>query len=280
MVEPIAVNFENVRDILAQSQQQLVLFAFWSERSEQSKQQLQLCHSVCREYPEQLLLASVNCDQDQELAMQFGVRSLPTVMFIQQGQPVDGFAGLETEAQLRQRLQPYLPAPEALLLAQAEPLLAAQQWAEAYPLLQQAQQLAPEQPMIRKALALCAASLGQLELAKALIGSILLADQDALYQQVLAVLELAEKAADTPEIRALEAALAANPTDLLLHQQLAVQYQQANRPADALALLFKVLQQDLSFGESKKLFLDILAVLPKGDALAGSYRRKLYSLLY
>ncbi len=280
MVEPIAVNFDNVRDILAQSQQQLVLFAFWSERSEPSKQQLQQCHNVCRDYPEQLVLASVNCDLDQELAMQFGVRSLPTVMFIQQGQPVDGFAGLETEAQLRQRLQPYLPAPEALLLAQAEPLLAAQQWAEAYPLLQQAQQLAPEQPMIRKALALCAASLGQLELAKELIGSILLADQDALYQQVLAVLELAEKAADTPEIRALEAALAANPTDLLLHQQLAVQYQQANRPADALALLFKVLQQDLSFGESKALLLDILAVLPKGDALAGAYRRKLYSLLY
>lgn len=279
-MEPIAVSFDNVRELLAQSQHKLVLFVFWSERSEQSKQQLQGCHTVCRDYPEQLLLASVNCDQDQELAMQFGVRSLPTVMLIQQGQPVDGFAGLETEAQLRQRLQPYLPAPEALLLAQAEPLLAQQQWAEAYPLLQQAQQLAPEQPMIRKALALCAASLGQLELAKSLIGTVLLADQDALYHQVLAVLELAEKAADTPEIRALEAALAANPTDLLLHQQLAVQYQQANRPADALALLFKVLQQDLNFGESKALFLDILAVLPKGDALAGTYRRKLYSLLY
>jgi putative thioredoxin len=222
----------------------------------------------------------VNCDADQQLAMQFGVRSLPTVMFIQHGQPVDGFAGVESEEQIRQRLQPYLPAPEAVLLSQAEPLLSEQKWADAYPILQQAYQIAPEQPMVKKALALCAASLGQLALAKELIATILLADQDGLYQQVLAVIELAEKAADSPEIRALETALQQEPTRLDLHQQLAVQYQQANRPADALALLFKVLQQDLNYGESKALFLDILAVLPKGDPLAGTYRRKLYSLLY
>ncbi len=276
----VAAGFENVRDLLALSQQKLVIFAFWSERAEQSKMLLQVLSAISTAYPEQLVLATVNCDLEQELAMQFGVRSVPTTLFIQNGQPVDGFAGAENEAQIRQRLQPYLPKADDLLLQQAEPLLAAQQWAEAYPLLAQAQQMAPERADIRKMLAYCAASLGKIDEAKQLISTVLLADQDGLYQQVLALIELAEQAADSPEIRALEQQLATEPDNLLLCQQLAVQYQQANRVADALALLYKILQQDLNFGESKKLMLDMLAVQPKGDALTATYRRKLYSLLY
>lgn len=280
MLNLVDVSFENVREMLELSQRKLVVFAFWSERSEPSKQLLQTLSAIIQEHPQHVVLAKVNCDLDQELAMQFGVRSLPTTMLIQNGQPVDGFAGAETDTQIRQRLQPYLPAPEEVLLQQAQPLLEAQQWTEAYPLLKQAQQVAPQRADICKLLALCAASTGQLEQAKTLLSTVLLADQDSVYQQVLAVIELAEQAADSPEIRALEAKLAATPDDLLLKQQLAVQYQQVQRSSDALALLFSILQQDLNFGESKKLFLDILAVLPKGDTLAGTYRRKLYSLLY
>ena len=59
-----------------------------------------------------------------------------------------------------------------------------------------------------------------------------------------------------------------------------MQYQAAQRSEDALALLLGILQQDLNYGDSKKLYLDILAALPKGDAVASQYRRKLYSLLY
>ena len=51
-------------------------------------------------------------------------------------------------------------------------------------------------------------------------------------------------------------------------------------PEEALALLLSILQQDLNYGSSKKLYLDILAALPKGDSVASQYRRKLYSLLY
>src|SRR5690606_39555660 len=65
-------------------------------------------------------LARVDCDKEPDLAMQFGVQSLPTVMLIKQGRPVDGFAGVETEQAIRDKLAPYLPKPEDELLAQAE----------------------------------------------------------------------------------------------------------------------------------------------------------------
>ena len=281
MQQPIVdVTINNAREVLDASMQKLVLFQFWSARSEGCKQLSPILQRIVQQYPQQLLLARVDCDQEPDLAMQFGVQSLPTVMMIKQGRPVDGFAGVETEQAILAKLAAYLPKPEDELLSQAETLLAAQDFAAAYPLLKQALTLAPERSEIKLWLADTAISLGQLSQAETLLGEIKLAQQDALYKTVLAKLELAKEAADTPEIQALEAALSAQPANNELKEPLALQYQAVQRSEEALALLFSILQQDLNFGSSKKMYLDILAALPKGDSVASQYRRKLYSLLY
>lgn len=281
MHQPIIdVSINNAREVLDASMQKLVLFQFWSARSEGCKQLSPVLERIVQQYPQQLLLARVDCDKEQDLAMQFGVQSLPTVMMIKQGLPVDGFAGVETEQAIRDKLAAYLPKPEDDLLAQAEQLLAKQDYTAAYPLLKEALSLAPERTEIKLWLADTAVSLGQLPQAETLLSEVKLADQDALYKSVVAKLELAKEAADTPEIKALETALAAEPASNELKEKLAIQYQAVQRSEEALALLLSILQQDLNYGSSKKLYLDILAALPKGDSVATQYRRKLYSLLY
>lgn len=277
-IKPVSI--ENVRELLEQSFTQPVLFYFYSERSPACLNLGPVLQRIAQSYPDALTLAVVDCDQEQQLAAHFGVRSVPTVLFIKEGQPVDGFAGEEPEQAILQRLSAFLPKPEDMLLQQAMPLLEQQNWTEAYPLLKQANELAVERVDIRLHLALVQVELGQLEAAEKALATVLMADQDALYQSVKARLELAQQAADSPEIKALEQALAAEPTNKELQQQLAVQYHQVQRSAEALALLYEILKQDLNFGEAKKLYLDILATLPKGEPLASSYRRKLYSLLY
>jgi len=274
------VSMENARAVLEASMQKLVLFQFWSARSEGCKQLTPVLEKIVRQYSEHLLLARVDCDQQPDLAMQFGVQSLPTVMFVQQGRPVDGFAGVETEQAILEKLAAHLPKPEDELLRQAQEKIALQQYAEAYPLLKQAAQLAPERVEITLWLADVSVSLGQLSQAESLLQTVRLADQDSLYKTVLAKLQLAQEAADTPEIKALESALQTEPDNNNLKEQLAVQYQAVQRSEEALALLLSILQQDLNFSDSKKLYLDILASLPQGDPLASQYRRKLYSLLY
>jgi len=277
-IKPVTI--ENVRELLELSFAQPVLFYFYSERSPACLNLGPVLQRIAQSYPEALTLAVVDCDQEQQLAAHFGVRSVPTVLFIKEGQPVDGFAGEEPEQAILQRLSAFLPKPEDQLLQQAMPLLEQQNWTEAYPLLKQANELASERVDIRLQLALVQVELGQLEAAEKALSTILMADQDALYHSVKARLELAQQAADSPEIKALEQALATDPDNKELQQQLAVQYHQVQRSAEALALLFEILKQDLNFGEAKKLYLDILATLPKGEPLASSYRRKLYSLLY
>lgn len=281
MLNPIVdVSLMNAREVLDRSMQQLVIFQFWSARSALCQQLSPILEKIVAQHPQQLCLAKVDCDQQHDLAMQFGVQSLPTVMFIKDGRPVDGFAGAETEEQILARLSAYLPKPEDELLTRAQAFLAAGDLAQAYPLLAEAQLLAPERVEIKLYLADAAIGLGQLGQAEKLLAEVKLADQDAFYKSVLAKLELAQQAGNTPEIQALEAKLAITPDDQSLKEQLAVQYQAVLRSEDALALLLQILQVDLNFGQSKKLFLDILAALPKGDPLASQYRRKLYALLY
>ena len=110
----------------------------------------------------------------------------------------------------------------------------------------------------------------------------MMVDQDSDYQALLAKLELAEQAENSPEIQALEIQLKATPDDINVSQQLAAQYSQVNRQEDALTILFRLVQAgDVDTKErSKELFLDVLKALPDGDPLAAKFRRKLYTLMY
>ena len=87
-------------------------------------------------------------------------------------------------------------------------------------------------------------------------------------------------AADTPEIRNLQAAVKENPDDLQLKVDLAIQLHQANKADEALPLLFGVLKQELSFGDARKVMLDMIGALADGDPLKSEFRRKVYGLLY
>ena len=114
------------------------------------------------------------------------------------------------------------------------------------------------------------------------LDKVMLKDQDSLYQSLIAKLELHQQAADTPEIRALEEAHSANPSDFSVSYQLALQYNQVSRDEEALTLLLEILRRDLNYddGAVKKSMLDILSALGQENPITGTFRRKLYTLLY
>ncbi|AEY01040.1 thioredoxin domain-containing protein [Oceanimonas sp. GK1] len=215
--------------------------------------------------------------QLQSLAVQLGLQALPALVAFKGGQPVDILEGPQDEAALKGFLQPYQPNQAELLLDQAKQMLGLDPQA-AYDLLQQARAL-DDTPAIRLTLAETALALNKLEETRQLLDTIGMADQDAQYQHVLARLELAQEAADSPELRELEQRLAAAPEDLGLKEELAVQYFQAGRQEEALQLLTEILQKDLSFGDARKHLLDMLTSMG-ADPVASRYRRKLYSMLY
>lgn len=277
----VELTVENFRELIAEtSQEKLVVVGFWVEGDEASTSQMNALKTVMSAYPEHAVVASCECSQDQRIAMQFGIQSIPAVIVVQNAKPIDGFVGDMTEEQLREKLAPHLPSVEQLLMQQAKELMAQDNLNDAYQLALQAFQAANENPETKLLLAELSIDLGKVEDAEQLIQSIGLADQQGDYSRLVSKLELAKQASNSPELSNLEDEVANNPDDFGLRVQFAIKLHEAKRNEEALDNLFAVLRKDLAFDTAKQRYLDIINDLPKGDPLAAKYRSKLFSLMY
>lgn len=278
IVDLTVENFQQV--IVEVSREKVVLLEFWAHGYEPCQEIQPVLARIAGDYPDSLLLARVDCERQQEVAAQFGIRNLPTVMVVKDAQPVDGFAGIQPEIEIRAMLGKYLPNPEDEYLAKAAELIAGGDYNGAFPLAKQAFDINPDNIDSKYLYIDCLIETGAVAVAKGLLADIKLVDQDQRYHTLQSKVELAEQAADTPEIRALQEQAEANPDDLQVKVDLAIAMYQVQRYEEALALLHGVLLKDFGFGEAKKLILDIINALPDGDSLKSLYRRKVYSLMY
>ncbi|MEW5248749.1 thioredoxin [Microbulbifer discodermiae] len=279
----VEVTAESAQQLLIdESMKRPVVVDFWADWCEPCKQLMPVMEKLANEYAGQFLLAKVNADSEQMLAAQLGVRSLPTVMVLKDGQPVDGFAGVQPESEIREILDKYLPKPWDIKLQQAQALVSENRLDEAMPLLRQAYSESSEREDIAKQFAAVLLEQNRIAEAETVLGKILLADQDSDYQQLMAQLELKQQAAESPEIKALQQALEADPEDFDSAYQLAVQYSQNHRSEEALELLLNILRSDINYadGAARQAFLDMVKSLGPGDPVAARYQRKLMTLLY
>lgn len=271
-----------VQLLIEESNNRPVVVDFWADWCEPCKVLMPLLEKIANEYNGAFLLAKVNADEQQGIVQQFGVRSLPTVMVIQNGQPVDGFTGAQPENAVREMLEKFLPKPWDGLLLMAQESMEKGDFAAALTPLRQAWEDSGQQYDITVAYVHCLIESLRLDEAEKILDGIRLADRDAAHEQLSAQLEIKREAAKSPEITALEAKLAEDPSNLDVRHQLAVQYTNSGQFKNALDNLLAILQEDLNHGDgsTKKALLDTIFSLGKGDPLAAEYQRKLYSLLY
>ncbi len=150
-------------DVVDTSMRVLVLVDLWAEWCQPCKQLTPILEKVVAEFGGAVVLARVDVDANPRISQAFGVQSLPTVVAVAAGQPVDAFSGAQPETQIRswvqglvEALQDKLPgmaaASTAGVEAPAEPdplLLAAEAAVEAGDLdaaIEAYQQLAAADP--------------------------------------------------------------------------------------------------------------------------------------
>ncbi|OKP04429.1 co-chaperone YbbN [Xenorhabdus eapokensis] len=272
----------NIAQVVQHSLNQLVVFYFWSPQDLHCHELETTLDKIAHEYAGQFVLAKVNCDQFPHLAAQFGVHGLPTVLFVQEARPVQGFEGVQTDGAIRKIFATLLPQMEKSPLEQVNELLVEGKAQEALPLLKEIHQANPQDTEITLLLAQVNLSLNHLEEAQKIVDTIPLEAQDERYHELLEYLKSQKEAADSPEIRQLQQELATQPENAELAVQLASKLHEVGRNEEALELLFSFLKKDLSAadGAVKKTMMDILSALGTGDTLASKYRRHVYSLLY
>ncbi|MBL4822535.1 MAG: tetratricopeptide repeat protein [Colwellia sp.] len=279
----IAINLENFQQVvLEESKNKLVLIAFWAEQVPESMQLRDILAAKVQPFSEQIQMTTLDCQSQQQIAQQFAIQGLPTAILLKDGQPLDGISGPQTDDSIATFLDKHLPKAQDILLAQAQAALTDNNLPEAQSAINQAYQFDAERADIKLVLIDVNIQTGNTDEAQGLLDTIMMVDQDSYYQALMAKLELAKQAANSPEIQALEAQLTSKPDDIEITHQLAAQYSQVNRHEEALTLLFRLVQAgDADTKErSKELFLDVLKALPDGDVIATKFRRKLYTLMY
>jgi putative thioredoxin len=259
-----------------------VVVDFWADWCAPCKQLMPLLEKLADEYAGAFLLAKINADEQQGISGQLGVRSLPTVMVFKDGQPVDGFAGAQPETAVRELLQKHLPSPWDAKVAEATELLDQGDTAGAVGLLRSAWEESNKLLEITLAYAGALLEANRLDDSEAVLNEVRLVDRDALHEQLMAQIELKRVAGKSPEIAALEAELLADEANHAVRIKLAVQLTTDAHHRDALDHLLTVLRADRDWnnGEAKRLYLDTIASIGKGDPLAAEYQRKLFSILY
>src|SRR6187402_811784 len=275
----VDISFDQAQQFLIdESFNRPVIIDFWADWCAPCKSLMPILEKIATEYAGAFLLAKVNADDQQMISSQFGVRSLPTVMIMQNGQPIDGFNGALPEVQVRELLAKYLPKLWEAPLNQAQVLMTAGNFTDALPLLRQVHDASKQLANIALLMAQCHLELNRIDNAEAILSTIKMADQDAHYEQLMAQVVLKKQAAKTPQLTALEAAYTNAPQDLTVRYQLALQYHQEDQHRPALEHLLEIIRTERNFaeGEARKTFTAIIAALGKADPLAIEFQRKLF----
>jgi len=276
-------NFE--AEVLNASFDQPVLVDFWATWCEPCKTLGPLIEKVVGEYNGAIKLAKVDCDKEQQLAAMFGVRSIPTVVLVREGQLVDGFTGALPEAQLREFLarhvQPGEPIDEDFVEEDlAPPVVETPEQAIAR--IQQDMAKEPDRAELKLDLALAQMRVGNASAAQAELDSLpanLASDDRA--RRLRGQLEFAHALKDAPSAAELQQRIAKDPADHAARDLLGLRLLLDGDPAGGLDQLLSVLKADRNWndGQAKKHLVAAFNVLDDAE-LVGTYRRKMSSLLF
>ncbi|MDR2838318.1 MAG: tetratricopeptide repeat protein [Azonexus sp.] len=277
------VSLEEFQDkVLLPAQTVPVLVDFWAPWCEPCKVLKPMLEKLAAEYAGRFLLAKVNADENPELTQHFGVRSIPSVKALFQGQLVDEFNGALPESQLRAFIDRIAlpPGPNAVSPREIAAGLAADgQLDAALGVLVEASRAAPDDEAIRLDAIDLLLQLGRNDEAQQLLAVEYTQEADRA-AALRARLALAAGAAD---IAPLAARLAANPDDHATRLELSRAYAAQNRVREALEAALEVVRRDRFFddGAGRKALLQLFAALAgeQYDDLIREFRRKLAAAL-
>jgi len=277
------LNFE--AEVIRASLTTPVLVDFWAAWCGPCKSLTPILEKVVASYNGAVRLAKVDTDAEMQLAAAFGVRSLPTVVLVKDGQMVDGFMGALPESAVREFLQRHIVAnaPEEQKDTEAAPAPAEAEPPErAIARLQQEIAAAPGKAELKLDLAVAFMRAGLADAAQTELDALPpnLAE-DAKAKRLRHQIDFARALKDAPDLQTLYSRVEQNPADHASRDLLGVRLLIEGEAAAGLEEFLHILrtQRDWNDGQAKKRLIAAFATLDDED-LVGTYRRKMASLLF
>jgi len=263
--------------VLEESKHRPVVVDFWAPWCGPCKSLKPILEKLAAEYGGKFLLAKVNSDDNQELAVRYGVRGIPSVKAFVNGEPVDEFSGALPEGEVRAFLDRFIPSPVDELRQRADAARMAGDISGALKLLVEASKLDPVHVGVRLDMAEIMLDLNEADKAGRLIGSVP-DDADPRVPALKARLQFMGAAGE--DEAALNARIAANENDLEARLKLANLRVAAGQYEAGMDQLLEIVRRDRSFEDDigRKTLLSVFNLLGGGE-LVSRYRRLLASAL-
>ncbi|EYS91367.1 thioredoxin [Cupriavidus sp. SK-4] len=273
-------NFET--EVIEASRQAPVLVDFWAPWCGPCRTLGPMLERLEAEAGGQWKLVKVNVDENQDLAAHFGVRSIPHVVAIADGQAVDQFIGVLPESGLREFLGRLMPKPAQMALHDALQLAAEGDRAGAEAKFDEAIALDPETDAAR--LAYIGFLLDGNAIAKARSQFEALSPQAAQQDAHAALrtrMDAMEGLSGLPDEPTLSTRIAADPRDLAARRDLARLLIARQQYEPALEQLLEIVRTDRTFEDDigRKTMLSVFEMLADRPEVVSHWRRQLSTAL-
>lgn len=294
------------KTVVEPSQSKLVILDFWAEWCGPCKVLTPVLEKVAAEYADKgVVLAKINVDEEQFIAAQFQVRSIPTVYAMFQGQPVADLTSARTESQLKAILDQLLsqlpvqggaadgaaapqgPSPEELaqFVKMGEEALAAGDAQRAASIFAQITEFAEDNAAAHAGLVRALVQMGEFDQAKQVMEVI---DSDPRLASDTAIgparsaLELAGTRVDDSELAGLRAVAEADPANMdaqFAYAEAAFAAGERDAAADTLLAMITA-DREWNEGAARARLLKIFEATGLEDEWVVGVRRRLSRVLF
>ena len=276
-----------LEEVIEKSKSTPVIVDFWAPWCGPCKQLTPTLERVVTKKNGKIILAKINVDENQGIASQLNIQSIPTVYGFVDGKPIDAFQGAQPESKVETMINKMIeltPGNEIpKLIEEAEIMFKDQEYEKSLNTFEKLVGMDPGNPKIIVGLLRCLIQLKRFEEAKEMFDSFdenILNDQEIL--KIKKLIDNTTKKDSDLSYEILERQIKDKPHDNDLRYQLANSYLAATETNKGFNELLKIFEQDANWNEgaAKKKLLEYFDLLGFNDPNVIEARKKLSSMMF
>ncbi len=276
-----------LEEVVEKSKTTPVIVDFWAPWCGPCKQLTPILEKVVNKKNGKIILAKVNVDENQGIASQLNIQSIPTVYGFVGGKPIDAFQGAQPETKIDEMVNKMIEATPGneipKLISEADQLFGDQKFEESLRLFESLVGMDPGNPKIISGMLRCMIQLKRFDDANEILDSL---DEEIIkHQEILKIkrlLDTTNKDNGGGFDEKLIDEVNSNPEDMELRFKLANNYLSSNETEKGFNELLKLFEQNPSWNEeaAKKKLLEFFDLLGFNDPNVIVARKKLSSMMF
>ena len=289
IIDVITDNF--MTDVIEQSKETPVIVDFWAPWCEPCKQLTPIIEKIVKEKNGEVILAKMNIDESPEVAQQLKIQSIPAVMAFNDGQPIDGFIGVQSEKNIIEFVNKISSLKNSSTIE--ENISAGKKYMNegdietATLVFSEILKIEPDNISAKSLLARCLIKNDQLNDAEKIIDSLPVgAESNQDYISVRSELEIFKNAKNNPisdnEEQELRNNIDKQPENYQLRLDLSKILMAKGENEEAINQLLRIIEVNAKWndGEARKQLIEIFNILGNENILVTEGRKKLSSMLF